>query len=180
MYGTPPNVVIVGTRLPSAMPIADRKSAGVTSVPKIGPAPDAAVDEQALLELALANDGGHLAACLGYSISERPVSRRKTSSRLLRRTSTSPAAGRARGRQPLTSLAVVGVQQHAIGQPLDSLGHSVELAVERLLHAGREAQLEHLARRILLDQIERGEPSATIFALSMTTRRSHSCSASSM
>ena len=34
MYGTPPNVVIVGTRLPSATPIAVRKRTGETSVPK--------------------------------------------------------------------------------------------------------------------------------------------------
>ena len=34
MYGTPPNVVIVGTRLPSATPIAVRYRTGETSVPK--------------------------------------------------------------------------------------------------------------------------------------------------
>ena len=77
-------------------------------------------------------------------------------------------------------LAVVGVEQDPVGQALDPLGEAVELAVERLLDARREAQLGDLAGRVLLDQLRAGEPSATIFALSMTTSRSHSCSASSM
>ena len=76
-------------------------------------------------------------------------------------------------------LAVVGVEEHPVGQPLDPLGEPVELAVERLLDADREAQLGHL--RVEYRSISsRGEPSATIFALSMTTSRSQSCSASSM
>ena len=37
MYGTPPNVVIVGTRLPSATPIAVRNRTGETMVPKSVP-----------------------------------------------------------------------------------------------------------------------------------------------
>ena len=45
-------------------------------------------------------------------------------------------------------LAVVGVEQDAVGQPLDALGEAVELAVERLLDAGREAQLGDLAGRV--------------------------------
>ena len=77
-------------------------------------------------------------------------------------------------------LAVVGVEQDPVGQVLDPLGDPVELAVERLLDAEREAQLGHLAGRVRARSAGAGEPSATIFALSMTTRRSHSCSASSM
>ena len=41
-------------------------------------------------------------------------------------------------------LAVVGVEQDPVGEPLDPLGEAVELAVERLLDAGREAQLGDL------------------------------------
>ena len=90
-----------------------------------------------------------------YSISERPVSRRNTSSSVDRRTRTvsgrSPRSWAAdRGR-----LAVVGVEQDPVGEPLDPLGEAVELAVERLLDAGREAQLGDLARRVALDQLAR-------------------------
>ena len=46
-------------------------------------------------------------------------------------------------------LAVVGVQQDPVGQVLDPLGDAVELAVERLGDAGREAQLRDLAGRVL-------------------------------
>ena len=38
-------------------------------------------------------------------------------------------------------LAVVGIEQHPVGQSLDPLGEAVELAVEGLLDAGREAEL---------------------------------------
>ena len=55
----------------------------------------------------------------------------------------SPRACDRRGRL----LAIGGVDQHAVGQLLDALADAVELAVERVLHADREAQLEHLARR---------------------------------
>ena len=41
-------------------------------------------------------------------------------------------------------LAVVGVQQDPVRQPLDAVGQAVELAVEGLLDAGREAELGHL------------------------------------
>ena len=77
------------------------------------------------------------------------------------------------------SLAVVRVEEHAIGQVLHSFGDSVELAIELFGHAGGEAELGDLAGRVAINQLS-GAPSATIFALSMTTRRSHSCSASSM
>src|SRR5690349_15991539 len=52
-------------------------------------------------------------------------------------------------------LAVVGVEQHPVGQPLDALGEAVELAVERLLDAGREAELGDLPGRVAIDQLAR-------------------------
>ena len=55
-------------------------------------------------------------------------------------------------------LAVVGVEQHPIGQALDALGDPVELAVERLGDTGLEAQLGDLARRVLLDELARDCP----------------------
>ena len=45
-------------------------------------------------------------------------------------------------------LAVSRVDEHAVGQVLDALAETVELAVERLLDADREAQLGHLAGRV--------------------------------
>src|SRR5690349_15751187 len=41
-------------------------------------------------------------------------------------------------------LAIVGVEQDAIGQALDPLGQTVELTIERLLDAGREPELGDL------------------------------------
>ena len=116
-----------------------------------------------------------------YSISDRPVSRRKTSSSDDRRTSTvSGCRPRCvdgdRGR-----LAVVGVEQDPVGQALDPLGDARRAG--RRASPGRRARSAARStslRRVPLDQLRAGEPSATIFALSMTTSRSHSCSASSM
>ena len=59
----------------------------------------------------------------------------------------------ARGRHDL--LTIIGVQEHPVGQPLDALGQVVELAVERLLDARREAELGDLLRRVALDQLLR-------------------------
>ena len=107
----------------------------------------------------------------------RPVRRRKTSS--------SEIAGRdGRRAQPALvhgdqrGVAVVGVEQDPVGEALDALGDAVELAVGASSSPG-EADLDHLAGRVLLDQLA-WAPSATILALSMTTSRSQSCSASSM
>ena len=55
-------------------------------------------------------------------------------------------------------LAVVGVEEHAVRQVLDPLGDAVELAVERLGDARREAQLGDLAGRVLLDEARAGCP----------------------
>ena len=79
-------------------------------------------------------------------------------------------------RRDARGVSIVGVQEDSIGQsfqPLNvpSVHEGVQLRVERLLDTDREAELKHRSR---------GVPSAAIFALSMTTRRSHSCSASSM
>src|SRR4029078_5205676 len=41
-------------------------------------------------------------------------------------------------------LTVIGVQEDAVGQSLDTLREPVELAVERLLDPGREAELRGL------------------------------------
>ena len=78
----------------------------------------------------------------------RPVSRRKTSS------SDAPADEHGLGREAALvgrggrGLAVVGVDEHAVGQQLDPLAEALELAVERLLDADREPQLGHLAGRV--------------------------------
>ena len=53
-------------------------------------------------------------------------------------------------------LAVVGVEQHPVGQVLDAFGEAVELAVERLGDPGREAQLGDLAGGVLLDERRAG------------------------
>ena len=83
------------------------------------------------------------------------MSRRKTSSSDERRTRTisgrRPRAWATVGRR----LAVVGVDEHAVGQPLHAFAEPVELAVERLLDADREAHLQHLARRVLGDELAR-------------------------
>ena len=77
-------------------------------------------------------------------------------------------------------LAVVGVDEHAVRQPLEALADAVELAIERRRAppTGNRSSVTSLVEYCSISW--RGEPSATIFALSMTTSRSHSCSASSM
>ncbi len=55
-------------------------------------------------------------------------------------------------------LAVVGVQEDAIGQVLDPLRDAVELAVERLGDPGREPELRDLLGRVLLDERARRCP----------------------
>ena len=74
---------------------------------------------------------------------------------MLRRTSTlsgpQPALVDRHGRR----VPVVGVEQQPVGQLLDALGKAVELAVERRLDAGREAQLQHLLGGVLVDQLAR-------------------------
>ncbi len=81
-------------------------------------------------------------------------------------------------------VAVGDVEQHAVGQRLDALAVTgAQLGGEAFGRGGvltrREAQLGDLARGVRRDQL-RGEPSATMRPVSMTTSRSHSCSASSM
>ena len=77
-------------------------------------------------------------------------------------------------------VAVVGVEQDAVGQDLDPLRQIGDLAGHALALARAEPQLDHLAGRSSASIRSRGEPSAAIRPWSMTTRRSHSCSASSM
>ena len=76
-------------------------------------------------------------------------------------------------------LAIIRVEEDAVGQTLDALRDPVELAIERLLDALGEAG-SVTSRVEYCSMSARGDPSATIFALSITTSRSHSCSASSM
>ena len=79
-------------------------------------------------------------------------------------------------------LAVVGVHEHPVGQVLDPLAapRTVELPVERLAGRPGGKRSSATSRDEYCSISSRGEPSATIFALSITTSRSHSCSASSM
>ena len=92
------------------------------------------------------------AVIAGQSTSERPVRRRNTSSSDDRRTSTVSGSKPTLVDRDRRRLAVVGVEQHPVGQVLDALGDAVELAVERLGHAGREAQLGDLPGGVLLDE----------------------------
>src|SRR5207237_2342894 len=50
-------------------------------------------------------------------------------------------------------LAVSRVQEETVGELLDAIGKPVELAVERLLDAGLEPELENLAGRVLIDEL---------------------------
>ena len=85
----------------------------------------------------------------------RPVRRRKTSSRVARRTSDDS------GRSPRSwtafaaALAVVGVEQQPIGQHLDPIGEVVDLARHRVVLSDPESQLDDLAGGVLGDQLGR-------------------------
>ena len=100
---------------------------------------------------------------------------------------------RPRARAPTTSskpssrdrvrdrVAVVGVDEHAIGERLDPVAEPLQLATASAATSRRSASRTSTTSRVTLSAISwRGEPSATIRALSMITSRSHSCSASSM
>ena len=50
------------------------------------------------------------------------------------------------------SLAILGVQEDPVRQVLDPIGQPVELAVEGLLDADREAELGDLAGAVLVDE----------------------------
>ena len=76
-------------------------------------------------------------------------------------------------------LAVVGVDEDSVGKDLGAVADPRHARRLVLVGAGREAQFEHLTSRVPIDQLA-GEPIAAIAPLSITTRRSHSCSASSM
>ena len=52
-------------------------------------------------------------------------------------------------------LAVVRIDEDAIGKMLQPLAEPFELAIERLLDARREAELRHLARGVALDELAR-------------------------
>ena len=52
-------------------------------------------------------------------------------------------------------LAVVGVDQDAVGQHLDALADALELRGDLLVAVGAEAHLEHLAARVLADERRR-------------------------
>ncbi|MFL5680263.1 MAG: ABC transporter permease [Chloroflexota bacterium] len=52
-------------------------------------------------------------------------------------------------------LAVVGIEQDPVGELLDAVREAVELAVERVLDAGREAELGDLLRRVAMSGISR-------------------------
>ena len=115
-----------------------------------------------------------------YSTSERPVRRRKTSSSDDRRTRTLLGLrGRARGPRPRPPRR----RRRRAGR-----GRAGARSARRGRRAGRRASpaTPGAKRSSVTSRVEycsmssRGEPSATIFALSMTTSRSHSCSASSM
>ena len=115
--------------------------------------PEAPVDEPvALPDAARGGDDGHRGA---YSTSERPVRRRKTSSRLDRRTSARLDRDLALVDLLERVLAVGGVEQQPIRQLLDPIGQAVELAVEVGADGIGDAQLEHLPRGVLVDQLPR-------------------------
>src|SRR4051794_41109499 len=49
-------------------------------------------------------------------------------------------------------LTVVGIEEDAVGEPFDAIGETIELAVEALLDARREAKLGDLLRRVAVDE----------------------------
>jgi len=77
-------------------------------------------------------------------------------------------------------ITVVGVYEHSVGEWFGAIAEPLEPGrLERGVGVEREPYLHDLARDTVGDELP-GGPSATIFALSMITSRSHNCSASSM
>ena len=77
-------------------------------------------------------------------------------------------------------LAVVGVEEDAIGQESARWAIASDWQWSVSATSGSEARNGDFAASSTGSISARGLPSATILALSMTTSRSHSCSASSM
>ena len=140
------------------MPIAVRNRTGERNEVKIDARNVRRYWQEAVLEDATdgrragwASDGHRLA----YSISERPVRRRKTSSSEDRRTST------VSGFRPRWWTATAAASPSSAysrtrsGRCSTRWAMPVELAVERLGDPGREAQLGHLACRVALDELAR-------------------------
>ena len=156
------------------MPIATRNSTGCAKLPKIEPrqvrgraATGARTRERATDQRCAGHVGRRGRPAPGRrrrgDAAERvirrgsgPVSRRNTSSSELRRTSTSPGAGRARGPRDRGRLAVVGVDEHAVRQPLDAARRGRRAARQaRSWTSDREPQLGDLAGGVLLDELAR-------------------------
>jgi hypothetical protein len=104
---------------------------------------------------------------------------RKTSSSVERRTRVERGSVPDRATAPSCRVAVVGVDEHAVGQDLEAVADALERARMDAVVVDVVAHLDDLAGRVLLDE-RAWTPSATIRPWSMTTSRSHSCSASSM
>ena len=113
-------------------------------------APGAAVDRQPVAE-------GVPGARHVSRSSERPVSFRKTSSSVARRTSAVIGASDISCTVDERRLAVVGVDDDTVRQHLDPLPERgcTEALRNLCLDVGREAQLEDLARHVRLDQLAR-------------------------
>ena len=77
---------------------------------------------------------------------------RKTSSRVERRTSDGQRLDPAGVHGGERGVAVVGVDEQPVGQHLEPLPHAGDVLDVAVLLVGVEAQLEHLARRVLLDE----------------------------
>ena len=122
-----------------------------------------------------------------YSSSVRPVRSRNTSSSEPRRTSTDSGCTPSRGELLDLGLAVVGVDEHPVGERLDAASPAGSISAQRLVPVvvGVEAQLDDLAGRVPVDQLARRalgddaaavhdhEPVAELLGLVHVVRREH-------
>ena len=140
-YDTPPSDRVRSTRRhsrPDPMPIAARNRTGVRNELKMLGPERPPVEVQAVLEdTSDPRPDGPAPADRHQSISERPVSRRNTSSSDERRTRTVSGSQAARVGRCDGRLAVVGVQQDPVRQPLDPLARARRAA--RRASPGRRA-----------------------------------------
>ena len=126
------------------------------------PAPDPAIHEEVAPEDARRRGeerirgsgdvaGGHRA----HSMRIRPVRRRKTSSRVERRTRALSTGIARRWTSSSAPLTVIGVEQERGRAAARAFGQAARASVERCGVLVGEAQLEHLAGGVLVDELAR-------------------------
>ena len=139
------------TRPPRPMPIAARYRAGWTNV--LNARPRQSRRYTSASRSTTRNSGG-VDTAGSQSSSVRPVRIKNTSSRLARRTSTDAGSkpsldDRARG-----GVAVVGVDENAVGEGLDPISEPLEPGdLRRGIGVDVEADLDHLSGDVVGDQL---------------------------